>query len=234
MALRGTLADMGIVDLIQFPHAGRKTGELIIVSPEDEARLYYDKGKLTHAALGDQQGEAVLVDVVDWSEGEFEFRTDVMADEQTVEADVHRALMQALKIRDERRMSADAEEGKDMSSDRLASALAGRLKQFLTRNDYARYACAMNLEGELLAEAVVSHDPPSGQERIRASLQALVSTYPRPGLQRVFLEDEEGTLVLHRLDERHALVVVADKSGSLGAVSMGVSKLADGLREETA
>ncbi len=30
MALSGALSDLGVVELIQFPNAGRKTGELVI------------------------------------------------------------------------------------------------------------------------------------------------------------------------------------------------------------
>ena len=52
MALKGTLADIGIIDLIQFPHAGRRTGELVVTADDHEGRLYYDKGSLVHACLG--------------------------------------------------------------------------------------------------------------------------------------------------------------------------------------
>jgi len=69
MALKGTLADLGIVDLIQFPHAGRKTGHLMITGPDGDARLFYENGALVHASLNDIHGMDALVRIVDWGEG---------------------------------------------------------------------------------------------------------------------------------------------------------------------
>ena len=73
MALNGTLADLGIVDLIQFPHKGRRTGELVVTGAKDEARLYYIDGKLSHVGVGKLSGIEGLVEVVSWLEGEVEF-----------------------------------------------------------------------------------------------------------------------------------------------------------------
>ena len=56
MALKGTLADMAIIDLVQFPHAGRKTGQLIISGPKSLDSL---RGSFLDPYLPAYGGEAV-------------------------------------------------------------------------------------------------------------------------------------------------------------------------------
>src|SRR5512146_1795421 len=103
MALKGTLADLDIVALLQVPAAGRKTGELAITGPSGEdGHVFYLEGRLVHAQVGTVAGQEALVEVVDWTQGEFEFRLDARCQETTIEGDLARAVMLALKMRDER------------------------------------------------------------------------------------------------------------------------------------
>ncbi len=108
MALYGTLEDIHIVDLIQFPKNGRKTGELRIAGPDAEAHLFYDEGQLRHAQLGAREGLDALVECIEWTHGDFEFRDGASAARETLHQDLHHTLMQALKLRDERRGGRDA------------------------------------------------------------------------------------------------------------------------------
>lgn len=116
MGLKGTLADLGIVDLIQFPHAGRKTGEMTITGKAGEAKLYYEKGALVHAVLDDHTGMEALVLLVDWTEGSFEFNPDVEADVRTIQVDLHRAVMQALKLHDEMKLEEEQKRAQQSSA----------------------------------------------------------------------------------------------------------------------
>ncbi len=230
MALNGALADLGVVDLVQFPHAGRKTGELVIAgaAPGQEAHLFYAKGKLVHAALGRAKGLAVLVDVLGWSDGRFEFKADVPAPETSIEIDLHRAMMQALKIRDELKEEArrSAEQGAAP-----ADVSAAVLRQFVEAASWALFAGVLGADGAIAAQASVGK-PPEGLEALRASLHALSSGYPRRALKRIFAEDEEGAVVLVRLASGGSLLVVAGKGAATGVVSVGVGKLAAALEGE--
>ncbi len=105
MALKGSLDDMGIVDLIQFFGQSRKTGVLLLNSEGQEARLYYRKGNLTDARAGQDSGMDVVSHVIDWTGGDFEFQAGVESDDPVLDIDLPRALMTAVKIRDERKMA---------------------------------------------------------------------------------------------------------------------------------
>jgi len=224
MALSGALADLGVVDLVQFPHAGRKSGELVVARGEQEARLYYEKGKLVHAALGDLRGPPALVQVLGWGEGRFEFRGEVAAPETSIEMDLHRAVMEALRRRDEqaeeRRKKGPHDVGK--VDDRLANLLAA----FVSGNSWALHACVLAADGTLAAEASGKAGGSFPLEPLRAPLRALLGAWPRPGLRRALLEDDIGTVAVVRHPGGGALLVVAAKGVAVGVVWMNVGKLA--------
>ncbi len=246
MTLQGTLTDLGIVDLVQFPHAGRKTGELIVVSADSHARLYYQQGHLVHAVMDDLQGAEVLVELFGLEEGEFEFRQDILTEETTIEGDLHLAVMQALKVRDERQLERDREaaaarekmtetsqgQGQGQGQgDGMDQRLTTILDDFLSQNDYGRFAAVIDDEGQTHAEGPTKID--SDQlESLRACVATLARDYPREGLTRLFIEDTEGFVAAQRLSTGALVLVVAEGSVSMGVVSMGVSRLATALDDE--
>lgn len=239
MALKGTLSDLGIVDLVQFPFAGRKSGELVIVSGGQRAELYYRDGELVDASTDGRDGADVLVDVFDWEEGEFEFRPGVDAARVTIEEDLHRIVMKALKERDERRMEEqkrkDEEEARKREEQALMEArgldadLCKRLQTLLEEQSTLVHASLMAFNGDVIAEASVEEQDLDGIELVRMALHGLRKEFPRPTLSRILVEDEEGTSVALTLQDGRLLIVLAARSASLGAVSMASGKLASAL-----
>ncbi|MFH0823355.1 MAG: DUF4388 domain-containing protein [Pseudomonadota bacterium] len=230
MGLKGTLADMGIIDLLQFPRAGRKSGELVITAKDAEAHLYYDKGALVHAVEGDAQAMDALVRIVDWRQATFEFVGDVAPPAKTIELDLHRAVMQALKLHDELK---EAEQKKMTADTPRADAkdrvLARRLAEFTAAGEHILHACVISNEGNLRAAADSRTGTPDGVEALRSLAVHLLKSHPRADLSKVFLVDALGTVVLVRLQTGDCVMVVAGKEATLGAVSMSAGRLAAGL-----
>jgi hypothetical protein len=230
MALKGTLEDMAIIDLVQFPHSGRKTGLLIIITSDGEARLSYENGSLVHATLDDMSGMEALVRVVGWHEGTFEFVQDALPEARSIELDLHRAVMQALKLHDELKREAEERRAKETSgSEQSDAVLASRLSEFVGSTDFALHACVLDSEGKVRAAVDGADGPAEGIEHLRTSLYSLVQTHPRALLRRVLLEDDLGTVTLVRLSDGGSLIAVASKGASLGSVSMSVGRLATAL-----
>jgi hypothetical protein len=230
MALKGTLADLGIIDLIQFPHGGRKSGELVITSKDGEGRLYYDNGALVHAAVGHFEGMSALVCMVDWAEGTFEFVNDTKPTRKTIELDLHRAVMHALKLHDELRAEEKRRKAEGLVEPKQKDeALLSRLSEFVSSNDFAVHACVISPEGTLKAAANGPDGAPRNVEKLRGVLHELLGSYPRENLSRAFAVDEQGTVVLVRLSDGSGLIVIAGKEASLGAVAMSVGRLATEL-----
>lgn len=230
MALKGTLEDMAIIDLVQFPHSGRKTGLLIIRASDGEARLSYENGSLLHAAFGVFAGMDALVRVVGWNQGVFEFIPDAVPEGKNIELDLHRAVMQALKLHDELKKEEEERGAKEASgSEEGDNALTARLSEFVRSNDFALHACVLDSDGKIRAAVDGPDGPPGGIEKLHSGLHALVQTHPRAPLRRVLLEDDLGTVTLVRLRDGGSLIAVASKGASLGSVSVTVGRLAAGL-----
>jgi len=69
--LAGSLSDIGLVDLIQTLEMGNKSAEVHLTKGEKKAALYFKKGKIVDAELGNLSGESALYRLLNWSEGTF-------------------------------------------------------------------------------------------------------------------------------------------------------------------
>ncbi len=222
--LRGTLEDIGIVELIQFPNAARKTGELRISNAHLDAQLYYDQGKLLHVVTGSDEGIDALVQVVGLAKGDFEFRTNVKSPGQSIESDLHRSMMIALKTRDEARAE-EARQGKQEASQTpAADPVQGTLDTFLENTSFLAYAYTMSEGGELLKEALRAKEPPLGTASLRARFAFMIAAHPRPAPSRVIVDDALGIAVFVKTKDVSAFVI-ANEGTHLGAVSMAANKL---------
>ena len=228
MALKGTLAELGIIELIQFPQPGRKSGELVVAADGREAKLYYETGRLIHAEVGEEIGEDALVSIVDWTEGTFEFRTSAEAPQTSIEDELHVTLMKALKKRDELKKLADEREAPETVPEGGATGEAVRevLQNYISSSDQVKHACVVSEEGATVAEAFGPDGPMEAIERLSAALQAFENAYAGETMKRILVEDEDYTAIMLALRRGEHLLVIAPKDAPLGAVSISANKLA--------
>ncbi|MBN2344184.1 MAG: DUF4388 domain-containing protein [Deltaproteobacteria bacterium] len=246
MALSGTLSDLGIVDLVQFPGTGKKTGELIIAGIDHEARLYYDKGSLKHVICGENTGIDALVELVSWEEGEFEFRLGATHDEVTIELDLHRALMMALKTRDERREKArkKAEEERRAQAERQSQAtlppapeavqdpkMEFLLAKTASKFEYIHYAGVYHRNGAKICSWAQEDVDGTVFAQMISGVIGIFSTHPRKELQKVYLTDSMGTCIGSVIDSDLVLFLAAGEESSLGVVSIAASKISAAVVE---
>jgi uncharacterized protein (DUF1697 family) len=231
MALKGSLEDLGVVDLIQFVHQAHKSGNLLLTGPDGKAEFYYRKGSLVDARMGDCTGLEVLVRIVDWCTGDFEFLPGEDDREATIQMDVHHAVMNAVKIRDERRMEEEKRKAEMEAKTQQAAvpAFGNQLQALVSGIAFLQYACVLDSKGQALAEAQGAHGGVKGIEDLRACLHRFAESYPREELKRIFIEDRAGTVVLAGMSEGRVLITVSDGATSLGGVSVSVGKLVSRL-----
>ncbi len=232
MALNGSLTDFGIVDLVQFPHNGRKTGALLVIADEiGEARLFYKEGRLVHASTDLDSGMDVLVDVIGLTRGDFEFRLGEESEEESIELDLHRAVMMALKIFDERKK--EEEEKKALQEAEQNHSPAGeydeQLTQFVKSSPLANFSFIIGDDAETISQSQIDEGPPEELDHMKTALISLLRDYPRDKMDRIIIEDSGGTVVLQRIKGGKLLCVLAEKTASLGAVSIAVSKFAGSI-----
>ena len=55
--LRGSLAQMNVIDLVQSLEMGRKSCALTLTNDGDKCEMYFSEGQVTHAAYGSLTGD---------------------------------------------------------------------------------------------------------------------------------------------------------------------------------
>ena len=223
MAINGTLSDIGFVSLLQFPNSSRKTGLLTVITMDGKAEFYYRKGELVHARYGKKTGSAVLVDIVDWTEGQFTFEPGLEPEETTIKDDLHHVLMWALKERDERKK--DQEENGGSPVVELDDELSERLDQLMKPASGIEYICVFNTLGQLLARSMPDNSFLQEIEPFMESITCFISEYPGKVTGKAFIEDKSISIAISGLDEKQTVVIAAGPEMKLGRLAMALGRI---------
>jgi CheY-like chemotaxis protein len=107
-SVRGTLAQMSVVDLLQALDNGRKSCRLVLTHHGERCVLEFHGGQLMHAVLGNLTGEDAVYPVVGWNEGAFLMDFESGECPQTVTHSTQSVLLEALRRFDEAQRDLDA------------------------------------------------------------------------------------------------------------------------------
>lgn len=106
--LRGSLAQMNVLDLLQSLDMGRKTCALTLSNNGDSCKMFFTDGQINHARYGEVKGDEAVYKVLSWSEGNFEIDFKGSSNEQTTTQSTQGLLLEGLRLVDE--SNRDAEE----------------------------------------------------------------------------------------------------------------------------
>ncbi|HWX54456.1 MAG TPA: response regulator [Verrucomicrobiae bacterium] len=99
--VRGTLAQMNVLDLLQSLDMGRKTCTLTLRNDGDKCIMFFADGQVNHALYGALKGDAAVYKVLTWVAGNFEIDFSGSSKEQTVTQSTQGLLMEGLRLVDE-------------------------------------------------------------------------------------------------------------------------------------
>lgn len=99
--LRGNLAQMNVMDLLQSLDMGRKTCSLVLTNNGDKCEMFFAEGQINHAMYGNLKGEEAVYKVLSWTGGNFEIDFNGNSREQTVTRTTQGLLMEGLRLLDE-------------------------------------------------------------------------------------------------------------------------------------
>jgi len=106
--LRGSLAQMNVIDLLQSLELGHKGCLLTLTNSGERCELYFNDGQINHAAYGPMRGDDAVYKVLGWTGGNFTIDFNGKSAEQTTTRSTQGLLMEGLRLLDE--ASRDAEE----------------------------------------------------------------------------------------------------------------------------
>ena len=225
MALTGTLRDVAIVSLLQFPNTGKRSGHIQVESRGRKASFYYDAGRLVHAVLGHVTGEEVLVEVVDWTDGDFTFDPGVEPPEATIEKDLHRCIMWALKERDERKKSVEEKKGPDAEVPR-----SQELEKLVSGSENFVYASIIDSGGTVLCSSSLPGETGDTIAGLQTAVSSLLARYPDRIPRRIIVDDERFSMITEAISEDRVLLAVAEPGTRMGLLPIAVAKFAEVLR----
>jgi CheY-like chemotaxis protein len=109
--LRGSLAQMNVIDLLQSLELGRKTCALNLTIGAEKCDLYINEGQINHAVYDDLKGDDAVYKALAWTGGNFQIDFQGQSSEQTITKSTQGLLMEGLRQLDE--ANRDAEEAGD-------------------------------------------------------------------------------------------------------------------------
>jgi response regulator RpfG family c-di-GMP phosphodiesterase len=107
--LRGSLAQMNVIDLLQSLELGRKACSLTLTNGNDQCQLYCTDGQINHAVYGDLKGDDAVYKALLWTSGNFQIDFEGQSPEQTITRSTQGLLMEGLRLLDEANRDADEE-----------------------------------------------------------------------------------------------------------------------------
>ena len=106
--LRGNLAQMNVIDLMQSLEMGRKSCLLSFTHAKDRCDVYIVDGQISHAVYGALKGDEAVYKVLTWEKGNFQIDFEGRSPEQTITRSTQGLMMEGLRILDESRRDDDS------------------------------------------------------------------------------------------------------------------------------
>jgi hypothetical protein len=125
----GSLEDVAVVDLLQTIAVSGKSGVALVHRGNREAQLYFRKGQLVDAEVGDLRGEEAVYRTITWTTGTFDLEFRAVDRPAVIDAPTHALLMEGLRRVDELGRLAEQLPPENTVVDIDHEALVGRLNE---------------------------------------------------------------------------------------------------------
>jgi CheY-like chemotaxis protein len=99
--VRGSLAQMNVIDLMQSLEMGRKSCKLTLTRESERCEVFFVEGQVKHATYGTLVGDEAVFKVLRWTGGNFELDFEGKTDKQTTQLNTQGLLMEGLRLLDE-------------------------------------------------------------------------------------------------------------------------------------
>src|SRR5436190_11628406 len=101
--VRGSLAQMNVIDLVQSLEMGRKSCLLTLTNGDDKCEMYFSEGQVPHAVYGSLKGDQAVFKVLLWTGGNFQINFEGKTKQQSTTLNTQGLLMEGLRLLDESR-----------------------------------------------------------------------------------------------------------------------------------
>jgi CheY-like chemotaxis protein len=121
--VRGSLAQMNVIDLMQSLEMGRKSCQLSLSNQGDKCEVFFAEGQVKHATYGNLVGDEAVFKVLRWTGGNFQLDFEGKTDKNTTQLNTQGLLMEGLRLLDESQRDGVGEPEPAAASAAAASSL---------------------------------------------------------------------------------------------------------------
>jgi CheY-like chemotaxis protein len=114
--VRGNLAQMNVIDLMQSLEMGRKSCQLTLTKDGDKCEVFFVEGQVKHATYGALVGDEAVFKVLRWTGGSFELDFEGKTNKETTQLNTQGLLMEGLRLLDESARDGGGEGGESAGS----------------------------------------------------------------------------------------------------------------------
>ncbi len=101
MSFQGSLNELPLADIVQLVAVSGKTGMFSMTRASEKGYVYLQGGQITHAKVGDLEGDDAIYALALWSHGTFQFSPGVESDAHTITRSNTNLLLEAARRSDE-------------------------------------------------------------------------------------------------------------------------------------
>src|SRR5580700_2286088 len=123
--VRGNLAQMNVIDLMQSLEMGRKSCQLTLTKDGDKCEVFFAEGQVKHATYGALVGDEAVFKVLRWTGGSFELDFEGKTNKETTQLNTQGLLMEGLRLLDESQRDSGAEPVEEAATGASPAASAG-------------------------------------------------------------------------------------------------------------
>jgi CheY-like chemotaxis protein len=99
--VRGSLAQMNVIDLMQSLEMGRKSCQLTLTKEGEKCEVFFMEGQVKHATYGSLVGDEAVFKVLRWTGGNFQLDFEGKTSKETTQLNTQGLLMEGLRLLDE-------------------------------------------------------------------------------------------------------------------------------------
>ncbi len=101
MSFQGSLNELPLSDIVQLVAVSGKTGMFSMTRASEKGHVYLQNGHITHAKLGEVEGEDAIYALALWNQGTFQFSPGVESEARTISRSNTSLLLEAARRSDE-------------------------------------------------------------------------------------------------------------------------------------
>ncbi len=101
MSFQGSLNELPLADIVQLVAVSGKTGMFSLTRAAEKGYVYLQNGQITHAKVGDLEGDDAVYALALWNQGTFQFSPGVESDTHSITRSNTNLLLEAARRSDE-------------------------------------------------------------------------------------------------------------------------------------